>query len=82
MAFTLFYVFSPDVFWEEFVISIDTDKQSPRKLAMRVFIVDDSKVVAERLADRLNEVPGAQPAGQAHDVAQEQLHFLDSALQS
>ena len=35
---------------------------------MRVFIVDDSKVVLERLADLLKEVPGTQLVGQAGDV--------------
>jgi DNA-binding NarL/FixJ family response regulator len=35
---------------------------------MKVFIVDDSKVVVERLADLLQEVPGAQLVGQAGDV--------------
>ena len=35
---------------------------------MRVFIADDSRVVVERLADLLQEVPGAQLVGQAGDV--------------
>ena len=35
---------------------------------MRVFIVDDSEVVVERLADLLEEVPGAELVGQAADV--------------
>ena len=35
---------------------------------MRVFIADDSSAVVERLADLLEEVPGAQLAGQASDV--------------
>jgi DNA-binding NarL/FixJ family response regulator len=35
---------------------------------MRVFIVDDSKVVVERLADLLNEVPGVELVGRANDV--------------
>ena len=35
---------------------------------MRVFIVDDSKVVVERLADLVNEVPGVELAGRANDV--------------
>lgn len=35
---------------------------------MRVFIADDSRVVVERLADLLEEVPGAQLVGQAADV--------------
>lgn len=35
---------------------------------MKVFIVDDSTVVVERLADLLKEVPGAYLAGQAGDA--------------
>lgn len=35
---------------------------------MRVFIADDSRVVVERLAGLLEEVPGAQLVGQAGDV--------------
>jgi DNA-binding NarL/FixJ family response regulator len=35
---------------------------------MTVFIADDSRVVVERLADLLEEVPGAQLVGQASDV--------------
>jgi DNA-binding NarL/FixJ family response regulator len=35
---------------------------------MKVFIVDDSRVVAERLAGLLDEVPGALVVGQAGDV--------------
>lgn len=35
---------------------------------MKVFIVDDSRVVVERLARLLEEVPGAQFVGQAGDV--------------
>lgn len=56
--------------WRGIGHCIDMDEQSPRKLSMRVFIVDDSKVVVERLADLLKEVPGVQFVGQAHDVAQ------------
>jgi DNA-binding NarL/FixJ family response regulator len=37
---------------------------------MRVFIADDSKVVVERLADLLKEVPGIQLVGRANDVPQ------------
>lgn len=37
---------------------------------MRVFIVDDSPVVVERLVDLLDEVPGAELAGHAGDVQQ------------
>jgi len=35
---------------------------------MRVFIADDSTAVVERLADLLQDVPGAQLVGQAGDV--------------
>jgi DNA-binding NarL/FixJ family response regulator len=35
---------------------------------MKVFIADDSSAVVERLADLLEEVPGAQLVGQASDV--------------
>ena len=35
---------------------------------MRVLIVDDSKVVVERLADLLNEVPGVELVGRANDA--------------
>ena len=35
---------------------------------MTVFIADDSRVVAERLADLLKEVPGVQLVGRASDV--------------
>lgn len=37
---------------------------------MKVFIVDDSRPVVERLADLLEEVPGAELAGHAGDVAE------------
>jgi DNA-binding NarL/FixJ family response regulator len=37
-------------------------------MTMKVFIVDDSRVVVERLAGLLEEVPGARLAGQAGDV--------------
>jgi DNA-binding NarL/FixJ family response regulator len=37
-------------------------------IKMKVFIVDDSTVVVERLADLLEEVPGARLVGQAGDV--------------
>jgi len=35
---------------------------------MKVFIADDSRAVVKRLADLLEEVPGAQLLGQASDV--------------
>lgn len=35
---------------------------------MRVFIADDSRAVVERLADLLEDVPGAELVGQASDV--------------
>jgi DNA-binding NarL/FixJ family response regulator len=37
-------------------------------IEMKVFIVDDSTVVVERLAGLLEEVPGARLVGQAGDV--------------
>jgi DNA-binding NarL/FixJ family response regulator len=41
-----------------------------RRKKMKVFIADDSRVVVERLANLLEEVPGAQLVGQAGDVSQ------------
>jgi len=37
---------------------------------MRVFIADDSKIVVDRLADLLKEVPGLELVGRAGDVPQ------------
>jgi DNA-binding NarL/FixJ family response regulator len=37
---------------------------------MKVFIADDSSAVVERLADVVEEVPGAEIVGQASDVPQ------------
>ena len=37
---------------------------------MKVFIADDSSAVVERLADLLEEVPGAQLVGRAGDVTE------------
>jgi two-component system response regulator DevR len=42
---------------------------------MRVFIADDSRVVVERLADLLEEVPGVQLVGRAND-APEAIHSI------
>jgi DNA-binding NarL/FixJ family response regulator len=42
---------------------------------MRVFIADDSRVVVERLADLLKEVPGVQLVGRAED-APEAVHSI------
>jgi len=42
---------------------------------MRVFIADDSRVVVERLADLLKEVPGVQLVGKAND-APEAIHSI------
>jgi DNA-binding NarL/FixJ family response regulator len=39
-----------------------------RRKKMRVFIADDSRVVVERLADLVEQVPGAQLVGHAGDV--------------
>ena len=37
---------------------------------MKVFIADDSKLVVDRLADLLKEVPGVRLVGRASDVSQ------------
>jgi DNA-binding NarL/FixJ family response regulator len=42
---------------------------------MRVLIADDSRVVVERLADLLKEVPGVQLVGRANDVP-EAIHSI------
>jgi DNA-binding NarL/FixJ family response regulator len=42
---------------------------------MKVFIADDSRVVVERLADLLQEVPGVQLVGRAKD-APEAIHLI------
>jgi DNA-binding NarL/FixJ family response regulator len=42
---------------------------------MRVLIADDSRVVVERLADLLKEVPGVQLVGRASDVP-EAIHSI------
>lgn len=50
---------------------------------MKVFIADDSRVVVERLAGLLEEVPGAQFVGRAGDVLQAVLgieHMKPDAL--
>ena len=44
------------------------ERSSKKGKKMRVFIADDSTVVVQRLADLLQEVPGAQLVGQARDV--------------
>jgi DNA-binding NarL/FixJ family response regulator len=44
------------------------ERYSRRKKKMKVFIADDSRVVVERLASLLEEVPGAHLVGQAGDV--------------
>jgi len=41
-----------------------------RRIQMKVFIADDSRAVVKRLADLLEEVPGAQLVGQASDVSE------------
>src|ERR1700720_4207552 len=46
-----------------------------RRRKMRVFIADDSRVVVERLADLLKEVPGVQLVGRAND-APEAIHSV------
>lgn len=65
------FLFSPDVFAGEFVIlctCVAVLAQEEKK--MRVFIADDSSVLVKRLADLLDEVPGAQFVGRAGDVAE------------
>jgi len=37
---------------------------------MKVFIVDDSKIVCERLIEMLSELPGVEIAGKAHKVVE------------
>jgi DNA-binding NarL/FixJ family response regulator len=69
--FTLSYtrfLYSPDVFHNEFVIIYDMGERSSRRRKMRVFIADDSRVIVERLADLLKEVSGLQLVGKASDV--------------
>jgi DNA-binding NarL/FixJ family response regulator len=39
-----------------------------KEFTMKVFIADDSRIVVERLAGILEEVPGARLVGQAGDV--------------
>lgn len=56
--------------WRGIRHCIDMGEQSSRKVRVRVFIVDDSKVEVERPADLLKEVPGTKLVGQAHDVPQ------------
>lgn len=48
--------------------SLDMRRKSSKRLKMKVFIVDDSKVVVERLADLLEEVSDAKLVGQAGAV--------------
>ena len=43
---------------------------------MRVLIADDSRVVVERLADLLKEVPGVQLVGRANDAPEAILSIL------
>jgi DNA-binding NarL/FixJ family response regulator len=65
-------VLPPDVFHREFVIlcywTLILANTVHEGIAMKVFIADDSRVVVERLAGLLEEVPGAQLVGQASDV--------------
>jgi DNA-binding NarL/FixJ family response regulator len=66
------FVLPPDVFPREFVIlcywALILANAVHEGIVMKVFIADDSRVVAERLASLLEEVPGAWLVGQAGDV--------------
>src|SRR5438045_2170418 len=71
--FTLSYarfLYSPDVFHNEFVIILSVGLRSSRRWKMRVFIADDSRVIVERLADLLKEVSGVRLVGNAGDVSE------------
>jgi DNA-binding NarL/FixJ family response regulator len=65
-------MFPPDVFPFEFVIScywaLNLGNAVREGFNMKIFIADDSRVVVERLAGLLEEVPGAKLVGQAGDV--------------
>jgi DNA-binding NarL/FixJ family response regulator len=65
-------VIPPDVFPLRFVIlciwAPDLGNAFHEGMNMKVFIADDSRIVVERLAGLLEEVPGARLVGQAGDV--------------
>lgn len=44
---------------------------------MKIFLVDDSKLVVQRLRDLLREVPGVELAGVADDVAEATRSILE-----
>jgi DNA-binding NarL/FixJ family response regulator len=50
--------------------SLSKEDGPSRRVQMKVFIADDSRAVVKRLADLLEEVPGADLVGQAGDVAE------------
>src|SRR5258708_17860891 len=66
------FVLPPDVFPREFVIlcywALILANAVHEGIVMKVFIADDSRVVVERLASLLEEVPGARLVGQAGDL--------------
>src|SRR5258708_37128100 len=66
------FVLPPDVFPREFVIlcywAVILANAVHEGIFMKVFIADDSRVVVERLASLLEEVPGARLVGQAGGV--------------
>jgi len=66
------FVLPPDVFPREFVIlcywALILANAVHEGIFMKVFIADDSRVVVERLASLLEEVPGARLVGRAGDV--------------
>jgi DNA-binding NarL/FixJ family response regulator len=59
----------PDVSSVVFAIIYNMAKKRARRTPMRIFIVDDSKVVLDRLADLLKEEPETQLVGHAGDVS-------------
>ena len=79
--FTLSYdkiVVRPDVFSVAFGILCPMGGKSSKRKKMKVFIVDDSRIVVERLADLLEEVPGAELVGHAGDVQGAVLGVLET----
>src|SRR5260370_35444151 len=63
------FPYSPDVFLDEFVTILCMGARFSRRCKMRVFIVDDSSVVVERLADLLTERREVELVGRASNAA-------------
>src|SRR5258708_37411140 len=63
------FPYSPDVFLDEFVTILCMSARFSRRSKMRVFIVDDSSVVVERLADLLTEIREDELGGIASNAA-------------